>query len=494
MLDLIITYINFIILSLKIIIKKILFQPPKPKTYKIIENSDKNKNNLEIYIKHPNHKNYRKIKKRVHLDVHFQKIPDKNNNNIPSFIFKPTLSLHKACIIYCHGNSCDIGSTFNECCDLAKLTKCVIVSFDYPGYGLYQNIESNEKNIYKTVQIIYEYVKEKLKLDENSIIVYGFSLGTGVAFDLACNKNYNFAGLILQSPFLSIFRTMYNTKITKYFDLFNSCDKVKFLNIKTLFIHGNKDRIVPYAHGRILSKLIPKSKFYNFQTINGAGHNDIFSAKNLIYLSEIIKDFIERCCNSGSYPDNKTVINKKINNINYNFEVNDDINSHDKIFNTSIEDKKKEKINEHEYENKSFSENNSAFLIRKKDSFLELLKEKKSPGCSLIKTNYIYKSLDEEKNGFDSMEKLVKSENKFYKGYLQNSLYDNKNINNQTNIIDKTEKNSNNKYNEIKTVNISESYLTQKEEFSDNDIKFNNLQKKPKNISLEKIMNISKVE
>ena len=354
MLDLIITYINFIILSLKIIIKKILFQPPKPKTYKIIENSNKNKN-LEIYIKHPNHKNYRKIKKRVHLDVHFQKIPDKNNNNIPSFIFKPTLSLHKACIIYCHGNSCDIGSTFNECCDLAKLTKCVIVSFDYPGYELYQNIESNEKNIYKTVQIIYEYVKEKLKLDENSIIVYGFSLGTGVAFDLACNKNYNFAGLILQSPFLSIFRTMYNTKITKYFDLFNSCDKVKFLNIKTLFIHGNKDRIVPYAHGRILSKLIPKSKFYNFQTINGAGHNDIFSAKNLIYLSEIIKDFIERCCNSGSYPDNKTVINKKINNINYNFEVNDDINSHDKIFNTSIEDKKKEKINEHEYENKSFS-------------------------------------------------------------------------------------------------------------------------------------------
>ena len=287
---------------------------------------------------------------------------------------------------------------------------------------------------------------------------------------------------------------MYNTKITKYFDLFNSCDKVKFLNIKTLFIHGNKDRIVPYVHGRILSKLIPKSKFYNFQTINGAGHNDIFSAKNLIYLSEIIKDFIERCCNSGNYPDNKTVINKKINNINYNFEVNDDINSHDKIFNTNIEDKKKEKINEHEYENKSFSENNSAFLIRKKDSFLELLKEKKSPGCSLIKTNYIYKSLDEEKNGFDSMEKLVKSENKFYKGYLQNSLYDNKNINNQTNIIDKTEKNSNNKYNEIKTVNISESYLTQKEEFSDNDIKFNNLQKKPKNISLEKIINISKVE
>ena len=494
MLDLLITYINFIILSIKYLVKKLLFQPPKPKTYKIIEKTSKDKCNYDIYIKHQNFKNYHKIKKKIHLDIHFQKIPDKNNNNIPSFIFTPTLSLHKACIIYCHGNSCDIGSTFNECCDLAKLTKCVIISFDYPSYGIYDNIEPNEKNIYETLQIIYEYVRDQLKFHENSIIVYGFSLGTGVAFDLGCNKNYNFAGLILQSPFLSIFRTMYNTKTTKYFDLFNSCDKAKNLNIKTLFIHGNKDRIVPYVHGRILSKLIPKSKFYNFQTVNGAGHNDIFFAKNLISLSEIIKDFIEQCCNMGKNRDNKTVINTKVNNLNYNFEINNYINSKSKIFNTSIDEKRKDSVNEHDFENKSFSENNSAFLIRQKHSFLELLQKKKKNGCNLIKTNSKYKELDEEKNGFESMDKLLKNEKKLHKSYISDSAYDNKNKNNQTNIFDKTERISNNKCNEIKTVNISESYLTQKEEFSDNALNYNYMQKKPNKISLEQIINISKDE
>lgn len=68
------------------------------------------------------------------------------------------------------------------------------------------------RKTYKSLQLIYQFVREKLNFDENSIIVYGFSLGTGVAFDLACNKEYKFAGLILQAPFLSIFRTLYNTK------------------------------------------------------------------------------------------------------------------------------------------------------------------------------------------------------------------------------------------------------------------------------------------
>jgi pimeloyl-ACP methyl ester carboxylesterase len=310
MLDLLITYINLLILSIKYLVKRIIFHPPNPISYKIIETSIKDKKTTEIYIKNRSYKSFHKVKKKVHLDIEFHKIPDRYNNKIPIFVFKPKLSLHGACIIYCHGNSCDLGTTFTLCCDLAKFTKCIVVNFDYPGYGIYQNIELNEKNIYHTVQVIYEYVKEKLKFDENSIIVYGFSLGTGVAFDLACNEKYKFAGLILQSPFLSIIRTMYNTKRTLYFDLFNNCDKAKFLKIKTLFIHGNKDNIVPYVHGRILSKLIPQNKLFGFQTVDGAGHNNIFIRENLAILSEVIRHFIEKCCHLIIYKDHLSFLLK----------------------------------------------------------------------------------------------------------------------------------------------------------------------------------------
>lgn len=454
MLDLIITYINLIILSFKYIVKRLLFQPPRPKTYKIIENSNNKKNHYEIFVKIKNYKNYHKIKKKVQLDIEFKKIPDKNNNSIPIFIFKPTLSFHHACIIYCHGNCCDIGSTFHECCDLAKLTKCIIISFDYPGYGIYENIYPTEKNLYETSQIIFEYAKEKLNFEEQNIIVYGFSLGTGVAFDLACNNNYNFGGLILQSPFLSIFRTIYNTKKTKYFDLFNNCDKAKLLKTKTLFIHGNNDDIVPYIHGRILSKLIPKKYLYSFHTIDGAGHNDIFTSKNLILLSEIINEFIEQCCNSIKSKESKTVKIKEINKINYKFDINNNKNVNNSflncenvnnVLNTSLNENKRRAK---EIESRSFSENNSAFFSRKKDSFIDLLKPSKNDDSRFIKSIINVGCIDEENNGFESDEKFSKYENKYN---FEDKL--------KKKNIEYLDKKSSSIYNDRKTMNFSNSSL-----------------------------------
>jgi pimeloyl-ACP methyl ester carboxylesterase len=486
MLDLLITYINFFILSLKYIIKKLIFCPPNPEAYKIIENPNKVDNKIEIYVKKSNYKSYHKVKKKVQLDIEFQKIKDNANNFIPVFIFKPTLSLHSACIIFCHGNSCDIGSTFSDCCYLAKKTKCIIVSFDYPGYGIYQNVEPSEKKFYRTVQIVYEFVKNSLNFDENSIIVYGFSLGTGVAFDLACNKNYKFAGLILQSPFLSIIRTMYNTKKTKYFDLFNNCDKAKLLNIKTLFIHGNKDKIVPYIHGRILSKLIPQNLLFGFKTIDGADHNNIFSSYYFETLSEIITNFIEKCCNSIKFKDTKTEKVKEMSKIKYNYELTPNIcnsisrilNDNNRINTSRHEPRKKDKD---EIENKSFSENNnSAVLIRKKDSFSVFLKDQKFDESHMLKTNSRYIELEDSKNVLDSTDKFLKEKK-------SDKNIDKSNIN----IFDKSEKNKFH-YNNVKTTNDNESIITQKEEILDNnDV---NLGKKLTKKPLQEIINISKSE
>ena len=145
----------------------------------------------------------------------------------------------------------------------------------------------------------YYFVKKILGFKANQIILYGFSLGTGIMFDLACKKEFHAAGLILQSPFLSIMRTLYNIKTTPYCDLFNSCDKAKNLCIKTFFIHGNKDEMVPYIHGRILAKLIPQKYFYDFLTVDNAGHNNIFKVnKDLIYTK--IRQFIKDCTGKSS--------------------------------------------------------------------------------------------------------------------------------------------------------------------------------------------------
>ena len=85
-------------------------------------------------------------------------------------------------------------------------------TFEYPGYGLCKDEEITEGEFYRRIKRIYYFVTKTLKFSPNQIILYGFSLGTGITLDFACKKNYPVAGLILQSPFLSIVRTIYNIK------------------------------------------------------------------------------------------------------------------------------------------------------------------------------------------------------------------------------------------------------------------------------------------
>ena len=357
MIDLLITYLNFLILSIKFIVRVLAFRPPNPKGVRIIkkkedkeqnnnineinddnkeieilysvpvkkENENNNKNgndnNINNANKQNNAKNFtpnktpdnnqnqkRKLEYKLASNKYaeFELIYLENNDTkikIPAFIFRPKdFHLYNCIIIYCHGNSGDIGTSFLECQILSRNLHCDVLSFEYPGYGLSNDIgNTNEKRSYIYIRQAYKYAKEKLGYQPKNIIIYGFSLGTGIAFDLACDKKYPNGGVILQSPFLSIIRIFYNFKRTYYFDIFNSCDKAKFCESKIYIIHGNKDTIVPYIHGRILAKLIPKKHLYGFYTVQDANHNDLikFAKENLYinignFIYEMIKNEEEK--------------------------------------------------------------------------------------------------------------------------------------------------------------------------------------------------------
>ena len=354
MFDLLITYINFIILSIKFIVSFLAFRPPNPKGVRIIEKKqEKNENidinsNIEILFSVPikkenenknnvnnninnnpnNNENYKEnkidnnnIKNNANNNANNNTNNTTNNNNkkniptkmeykpatnkysdfellflensdtkikIPAFIFKPKDFYQFNCIIiYCHGNSGDIGTSFMECQILSRNLRCEVLSFEYPGYGLSNDLNNrNEKMSYVYIREVYRYIRQNMGYQPQNIIIYGFSLGTGIAFDLACDKNYPNGGVILQSPFLSITRIFYNFKKTYYFDIFNSCDKAKFCESTIYIIHGNKDKIVPYIHGRILAKLIPQKYLYGFYTVPDADHNDLIKfAKEHLYIN-----------------------------------------------------------------------------------------------------------------------------------------------------------------------------------------------------------------
>jgi hypothetical protein len=52
-----------------------------------------------------------------------------------------------------------------------------------------------------------------MKFKNHNVLVYGHSLGTGPSIDIAIDKNYPLAGIILQAPFLSILRTISSVTI-----------------------------------------------------------------------------------------------------------------------------------------------------------------------------------------------------------------------------------------------------------------------------------------
>ena len=310
MLDLIISYINFTIISLSYIIKKLTFQPPEPPGYILYKNKDQNEiyfivqNNMDNEAKYekPNFKN---------ATIEYIQLDKEEKINSELLIIKPNLHF-PICIIYCHGNCGDIGYCLYECYLLAKNLNCVVISFEYPHYGNLKNIQFSEIITYKQIQIAHIYANKILNFSEKNIFIYGFSLGTGVAFDLACRNKFPIGGLILQSPYLSIFRVVYNIRKSLFFDIFRNCDKVDKLKAKTLFIHGNKDKVVPYIHGRILAKIIPKQYFYDFYTVNNGNHNNLFSKDSEKLLNKI-REFISFC--SGINIEKLIKKNIKLDNI-----------------------------------------------------------------------------------------------------------------------------------------------------------------------------------
>ena len=97
--------------------------------------------------------------------------------------------------------------------------------------------------------------------------MYGESLGTGVAVELA-QKNI-FSGVILESPYTSmenaakIYYPYLPVKILLK-DKFDSIKKIKNIKLPILIMHGKKDTIVPFSMGFELFNKANKPKYYFF--------------------------------------------------------------------------------------------------------------------------------------------------------------------------------------------------------------------------------------
>ena len=167
-------------------------------------------------------------------------------------------------LLFFHGNA---GSLENRIHKLNKFGDMKINFLIIAWRGFSGNKgKPSEKGLYEDGQSAIQWLLEK-GLNEKDIIIYGESLGTGIATHLSQNKD--FAGVILETPFTSMVdaaKTFYPYIPVNLLlkDKFKNEDKVKNINSPILIMHGEVDQIVPFAMGKRIFEVANEPKFSYF--------------------------------------------------------------------------------------------------------------------------------------------------------------------------------------------------------------------------------------
>jgi fermentation-respiration switch protein FrsA (DUF1100 family) len=190
-------------------------------------------------------------------------------------------------LLICHGNAGNL-SQFGRPDHYAGLRQLglSLLAFDYRGYGESEGVPT-EEGLYRDAQAGYRYLRESLGVEPQRIIIFGHSLGSTVAVDLA--SRVPAAGLILEGALTSVIQR--GQELYPYIPVrwlgrsrFASIDKISKVAVPKLFLHARGDEVIPIAHGRRLFEAAPEPK--TLVELNG-GHGDTFDVDSANYFGAI---------------------------------------------------------------------------------------------------------------------------------------------------------------------------------------------------------------
>ncbi len=181
----------------------------------------------------------------------------------------------KGVILYFHGNAGNL-SRWGKITEFFVEKDYDVFVMDYRTYGKSTG-KLSEQALYKDAQMCYDYILKHYL--ESEIVIYGRSLGTGMATYLASNNNNNPKQLILETPFYSLadvakgrFSLFPTRKLLKYD--FPSYKYVQDVICPISIFHGTDDGVIPYASGiKLFNSMEQKDKV--FFTIENGEHNNL---------------------------------------------------------------------------------------------------------------------------------------------------------------------------------------------------------------------------
>ena len=233
---------------------------------------------------HPTENNY----SGDQLVVKIEKVKIKTQDNIEllSWYHNKNLNDYKT-ILFLHGNAGSLENRIHKINHFKDMNVNFLI-IAWRGFSGNKG-KPTEKGLYEDASSAIRWLKSK-GIKENNLIIYGESLGTGIATELAQNKN--FAGIILESPFTSMIeagKDKYPFLPVKLLlkDKYESNKKIKNINSPILIMHGKVDNIVPFYMGEKMYELANEPKYSYFSE-----YDDHMMEYNENLL-KVLKDFVK---------------------------------------------------------------------------------------------------------------------------------------------------------------------------------------------------------
>lgn len=208
----------------------------------------------------------------------------------------PATEEGKPVIVYFHGN----GQAYQYWMNKTSLFRYLgfgVLFAEYRGYGGNSG-KPSEQGLYRDARAYMGWLQDERDIKPEDVILYGESLGTAVAVQIA--TEYPVRAVVLESPFtaaVDVARRQYPIFPVSYLmhDQFLSRDKIGDIAAPLLFLHAERDGIIPIRFARELYEAAPEPK--SFVTIEQGGHNDLYDSGAFPHVRQFLEAHIGKAQN-----------------------------------------------------------------------------------------------------------------------------------------------------------------------------------------------------
>jgi uncharacterized protein len=180
----------------------------------------------------------------------------------------------KGIVLYFHGNTGSLRRWGKRAPRFQQLGHDVLM-MDHRGYGKSRG-RLSEAALHADALLWYQYLRKTWP--EDRIVLYGRSLGSGMAVPLAASTKPRM--LILESPFANLFDAVGNAfSFLPYRWLlryrFRNDKAIQRVKCPVYIFHGKRDPVVPLSSALKLYAAIPSGTPREMTTFNKGYHNDL---------------------------------------------------------------------------------------------------------------------------------------------------------------------------------------------------------------------------